>query len=160
MCICVCVLPWEPADLVKNGFRASGPNRKKKTPEIGPEIGPAWKIGKNWEKLGSSGFWAISSLFSRRGQFRDQSRELFFSYFGPEARNPFFTRSAGSQCYLCAWLCACLSVYCLWASVCVCTSARASMLVYLPACLFACVFAAARGCTYVCMYAWIYRVFP
>ena len=31
---------WEPPDLVKNGF-----------PEIGPEIGPAWKIGKKWGKI-------------------------------------------------------------------------------------------------------------
>ena len=36
-------------------------------------------------------------FFSRQSQFRDQSRELFFSDFGSEARNPFFTRSAGSQ---------------------------------------------------------------
>ena len=37
---------WEPADLVKHGFRASGPKYEKIAPEIGPEIGPAEKIGK------------------------------------------------------------------------------------------------------------------
>ena len=41
-----------------------GRKRKKIAPEIGPEIGPAWKIGKKGEQLGFSGLSYFFPIFS------------------------------------------------------------------------------------------------
>ena len=83
------------------GFGPPAQNRKKIAPEIGPEIGPAEKIEKKWGKIRIfrvlSHFFPIFLAGPILGPI---SGAIIFLYFGPEARNPFFTRSAGSQTYI------------------------------------------------------------
>ena len=43
--------------------------------------------GREWRENRFCQVLSCFSIFTRRGQFWDQSRELFFSCFGPEARN-------------------------------------------------------------------------
>ena len=72
--------------------------RKKIAPEIGLEIGLAWKIGKKRGKIRIfAGLWAIYFPLFSAGPISGPISRTIFSYFGPEARNLYFTRSAGSQ---------------------------------------------------------------
>ena len=81
----------------KNGFSGLRPDigQRKSLPRLVPN----WPRRENREKIiqnpENPNFSPGFPLFSRQGQFRDQSREFFFPFSG--LRNPFFTRSAGSQ---------------------------------------------------------------
>ena len=82
----------------KSYFGPPARNRKKNSSRDWSRNWPCLenreKMEKKWDFPGFELFFPIFSAGPISGP---QSRELLFSYSGPEARNPFFTRSAGSR---------------------------------------------------------------